>query len=512
MHFKNGGDFVRKFFVLLLLLVLILTVFVFGRDYVTVGTTDKIRILDPADCYDYFSSNILQNTMVGLVDYKVGTSELVPWLAESWEISEDGLVYTFHLRKDAYFMNGNPIDANALKFSIDRVIRLNGDPAFLLADVVEETKVVDKYTFQIKLQYPFSAFIAVLGYTVAYPVDPATTPADDFFFNAPVASGPYYIADWEPDVQIILKRNPKYFGPPPKTETIVIRFYQNASTLRLALESGEIDVAYRTLDPRDLLILKMDPRYVVYEGQSPAIRELVLNVKMPPFDNVKVRKALAYAVDRDAIVSDVFANTVEPLYTLVPIGMWSHLDVMPKRDLAKARELLRELGYSESNPLEITLWYTPSHYGSTEADVAQVLKASIEETGLVKVDIKYAEWATYIDYFVSGSIGAFLLGWYPDYLDPDDYLWPFLSKSGAASMGSFYESPFVENLMLQARKYSDIETRTSINKDVQKILAIDVPYIPLWQGKQYCVSYPYVKGVVLEPSQIFRYYLLYVEE
>jgi len=497
---------------LFLVLILTLALFVFAIDHITIGTTDKIRILDPADCYDYFSSNILQNTMVGLVDYEIGGTEIIPWLAESWDISEDGLVYTFHLRKDAKFMNGHPVDANAMKFSFDRVIALNGDPAFLLSDIVAETKVVDDYTFEVTLEYPFSAFIAVLGYTVAYPVDPAVAPADDFFYDAPVASGPYYIADWERDVQLILKANPDYFGPKPKTDTIVIRFYQNASTLRLALESGEIDVAYRTLDPRDLLIIKSDPRYVVYEGQSPAIRELVFNVQMPPYNNVNIRKAIAYAVDRSYIVDDVFAGTVEPLYTLVPIGMWSHLDVMPERDLEKAKELLRKEGYSEDNPLEIELWYTPSHYGSTEADVVQVLKEAIEETGMIKVDIKYAEWATYIDYFINGYMGAFLLGWYPDYLDPDDYLWPFLSKSGAASMGAFYENSLIETMMIQSRAESDVDIRTEINEDVQKVLAIDVPYVPLWQGKQYCVTYPYVKGVVLEPSQIFRYYLLYTEE
>ncbi|MGC9384129.1 MAG: ABC transporter substrate-binding protein [Kosmotogaceae bacterium] len=500
----------KKFFVIGL--VLVIALFGFAKDYITVGTTDKIKILDPADCYDYFSSNVIQNTRAGLVDYEVGTANIVPWLAKSWEVSEDSLTYTFHLREDAKFRNGNDIDANALKFSFDRVIRLNGDPAFLISDVVAETKVVDKYTFQVTLEYPWSAFVSVLGYTVAYPVDPETTPADELMYDPPVASGPYYIEDWQPDVQLILKANPSYFGPKPKTETIVIKFYQNASTLRLALESGEIDLAYRTLDPRDLMVLKEDPRYVVFEGNSPAIRELVINSNIEPFDDLVVRKAIAYSVDRSAIVSDVFSETVVPLYTLVPIGMWSHENMMPERDLDKAREMLSALGYSEANPLEIELWYTPSHYGTTEADVAQVLKSSIEETGLVEVSLKYAEWSTYIDYFVNGTIGAFLLGWYPDYLDPDDYLWPFLSVNGAASMGAHYENPYVEEVMLLSRGYEDVTVRTELNIDIQKVLSIDVPYIPLWQSKQFCVTQPYISGVVLEPSQIFRYYLLEIEQ
>jgi len=502
---------VRK--TLLVGLLVFLTVLMFGvaKNTVIVGTTDKIRVLDPADAYDYFSCNVLQNTLVGLVSYEVGGSEIVPDLAESWEISDDGLVYTFHLRKGATFMNGNPLDANALKWSFDRVIKLQGDPAFLLSDIVDKTEAPDPTTFKVYLKYPFSAFLSVLAFTVAYPIDPASHPADKIFTDAPVASGPYYVYQWVRDVRLVLAANPKYYGPKPKTELIVINFYENASTLRLALESGQIDLAYRTLDPRDILALKNDPRFKVYEGDSPVIREVVFNVTQDPFSDLRVRKALAFAVNRATIVEDVFAGTVRPLYSLVPMGMWSHMDVMPERELEMARALLRDAGYSKDNPLVIDLWYTPSHYGSTEADVVQVLKEAIEETGMVKVNIKYAEWATYIDYFVNGVMGMFLLGWYPDYLDPDDYLWPFLSESGAKSMGAFYKSPEVEKLMLQARKESDIEKRTELYKQVQQYIEKDVPYIPLWQGKQFCVARPYVKGIVLEPTQIFRYYLLYIE-
>jgi len=502
----------RKLVILGLMALIVVFVFGVARNTVIIGTTDKIRVLDPADAYDYFSCNILQNILVGLVDYKPGTAELVPALAESWEISDDGLVYTFHIRKDAVFANGNPITAKTLKWSFDRVIKLQGDPAFLLSDVVEKTEVPDDYTFKVYLKHPFSAFLSVLAFTVAYPIDPASHPEDKVFTDAPVASGPYYVYQWVRDVRIVLAANPKYFGPKPKTQMIVINFYENASTLRLALESGQIDVAYRTLDPRDVLALKSDPRFVVYEGESPVIREIVFNVTQEPFTDVRVRKAIAYAVNRQAIVEDVFAGTVKPLYSLVPMGMWSHVDVMPKRDLYTARKLLEEAGYSEDNPLEVDLWYTPSHYGSTEADVAQVLKEAIEETGMVKVTIKYAEWATYIDYFVNGVMGMFLLGWYPDYLDPDDYLWPFLSESGAKSMGAFYKNEWVEEMMLQARKESDMQARSELYKKVQQYLAEDVPYVPLWQGKQFCVARPYVKGILLEPTQIFRYYLLYIEQ
>ena len=498
----------RKFFTLL---IIVLALVAFAKDFIVVGTTDKIRSLDPARCYDYFSSNILQNIMVGLVDYKIGTSILKPMLAESWEVLDGGKTYIFHLRKDAVFEDGTPIDAHVFKYSFDRVIRLNGDPAFLLSDVVEKTEVIDDYTFKVTLKYPFSAFISVLGYTVAYPVNPKVYPEDAFYEDIPSASGPYKIKEWIRDVRIVLEENPNFFGEKPKTKVIIINFYESAATLRLALETGEIDVAYRHLDPRDIIDLKEREDIVVYEGASPQIRYLVINVTQKPFDNKKVRKAIAYAVDRKRIVEDVFVGLAKPLYSMIPEGMWGHKDVFPERDLEKAKQLLKEAGYDENNPLVIDLWYTPTHYGTTEADVAQVLKEALEETGVIKVTIKYAEWSTYIDYFLEGAMGLFLLGWYPDYLDPDNYVWPFLSESGAKSLGSFYSNKFVEELMIKARGFTGESARIPFYEKVQEILAEDVPYIPLWQGVATCAAKKSVKGILLEPTQIFRYYILYKE-
>lgn len=489
-------------------LLLIISIFTFSSKVLVVGTTDKIRTLDPAKCYDYFSSNILQNVLTGLVDYEVNTSNLIPSLAESWDVSSDGLVYTFHLRKDAKFEDGTPIDASVMKYSIDRAMKLNGDPAFLLTDIVDSTNVVDEYTFQIKLKYPFSAFLSVLGYTVAWPVNPNLYPENAFYEGAPSSSGPYKITEWIRDVRIVLERNDKFFGPAPKVDKVVITFYESAATLRLALETGQIDIAFRHLDPRDISDLENNPGINVIKGSSPQIRYLVLNTKQAPFSDPLVRKAIMYAVDRQRIVDDVFVGLAQPLYSMVPMGMWSHKDIFPERNLSAAKRLLQQAGYWTDKPLTIDLWYSPTHYGTTEADVAQVLKESLEETGIIKINIKYAEWSTYVDYFLNGTMGLFLLGWYPDYIDPDDYLWPFLSINGAKSMGSFYENPTTEAIMKAARICVNQEARSELYAQTQNHLVVDVPNIPLWQGVAVVATQKNIKGVLLEPTQIFRYYLI----
>ncbi len=501
-----------KKYLVILFAVLALLAFAM-KSTVVVGTTDKIVILDPAKAYDYFSCNILQNIMVGLVGYKIGSSEIVPQLATSWEISKDGLTYTFHLRKDAKFEDGTPIDAKAVVWSIKRAMKLNGDPAFLLTDVVKSVEAVDDYTVKFTLKKPDVTFLSRLAFTVAYPVNPKEYPANDFFHGMPQksASGPYKVMQWVRDVKIVLEENPYYFGEKPKTKRIVIMFYDDAATLRMALETGEIDIAYRHLNPRDFLDLKKSPYVKTYEGNSPQIRYIVFNVKKAPFDNVLVRRAIAYAVNRQEIINDVFYGLARPLYSMIPMGMWGHEDVFPKRNLEKAKELLQKAGYSASNPLKIDLWYTPTHYGLTEADVAQVIKESLEQTGMIKVNIKYAEWSTYIDYFLHGQMGMFLLGWYPDYLDPDDYISPFLGTEGAKSLGSFYSDPQMDDWIVKARSVVDINQRKAFYHKIQLKLANDAPYIPLWQGVATAAALTNVKGVLLEPTQIFRYYIIYAE-
>ncbi len=498
------------FAVTLILLVSAVSMFAMSaKDYVIVGTTDKVTSLDPAKAYEYFSDNILQNVMTGLVEYIPGTTKLVPALAKSWKISPDGLTYTFHLKSGLKFSNGDPINAQAFKFSIDRVIRLKQNPSFLLADVVKDVKVIDDLDFEIHLKYPFAPFINILAFTVSYPVDPKVYPADKVYNGLPVASGPYMITKLVRGQEVELRRNPNYYGKPAKTPIILLKIYRAANNLYMALLNGEVDVAYRTLLPQQFAQIENNPKFKAYVGKSPFIREVVFDVNVKPFDNPKVREAISYAINRKQISTEIFKSQVVPLYTLIPDGMWGHKNVMPKYNPDKAVEMLKALGYSKSNPLKISLWYTPSHYGSTESDLALTIKNNLEATGLVKCEVKYAEWATYIDYWTKGVMGMFLLGWYPDYFDPDDYMWPFLESKASPSMGSYYSNKTVDQLLLDARLLSDIPGRTALYDAVQDIMAKEAPYVPLFQGEQQVVAKPEVGGILMDPVQIFRYYLLY---
>jgi len=483
---------------------------------IILGTTDKITVLDPAKCYDFYTWEIFNNIGEGLLKYKPGTTEIVPGIAESYEVSEDGKVYTFHLRSGLKFTDGAPLDASAVKYSIDRVMKLGLDPSWLVSAFVEKVEVVDELTVKFILKKPVSYFPSLVATVPYFPVSPKSYPADKMAEPLVGHYGPYKIKRWIRDVELVLEANPDYYGTPPKTKEFIIKFYKDASTLRLAVETGEIDIAWRTLKPTDILDLKARGVLTIEEVPGPYIRYLVLRCNQAPFNDVRLRRAIAAAIDRNKICDEVYKGTVEPLYSMIPKGMWSHIDAFKEeygvRNLTLAKELLKEAGYSEENPFEFELWYTPTHYGDLEADVALVIKESLEETGMMKVTLKSAEWATYAaEYIAKGVMPIFLLGWYPDYLDPDDYTTCFLHSKWSPDLGVFYNNSKMDELLDKASVTIDKAERAELYKEIQRLMAEEAPVIPFFQGKLFIVFWPNVRGVILDPTMLLRYYLIYKE-
>lgn len=476
---------------------------------IIIGTTDKVTDLDPANAYDFHTWEIFHNTMDTLLHYIPGTTDLEPGLAERYEVSADGLEYTFYLRQGLKFPDSTPFNAEAVKWSIDRVMKLQGDPNWLVTSFVDHVEVVDEYTVKFVLQAPVNYFPLLVATMPYAPVSPNCYSADQFDSDSTCGGiGPYKIEKWVRDQELDLVANPDWYGEPPKADKIIVKYFADATTMRLALENGEIDVATKSLNPTDYADLRQNPEIQVIEGPGAQIRYLVFNHTIAPFDNPKVRQAIAYAVDREAIANKAFQGTHQPLYSMVPMGMWSHIDAFPKRDLEKAKALLQEAGYSADNPLQIDLWWTPTHYGDTEADVAAVVKESLEETGMIQVTLQSAEWATYTDQF--GSMGFFLLGWYPDYLDPDNYTYPFAASDASDDIGIYYASEQMDALLKAEQSATDLrgDERKKIFEDIQRLWAEDIPTIPLTQGKLLVAARNNIGGIVLDPNMLTHYFLL----
>ncbi|MHB8605293.1 MAG: ABC transporter substrate-binding protein [Thermoplasmatota archaeon] len=505
---------------------------------VTLGTTDTITSLDPGDAYEYLSINVLQNTMSGLLSNKPDSATLQPELAATLPvISPDGLTYTFVLKPNLKYADGTPIVASDFLWALERnsgqVGGVEGGPAFLIydspgVDIANSSAVDATGTLIVKLKQPGVFFNSLVvfpnfapipksEYTKAAWREPTGPTA-----NLPVSSGPYQITEYKQGESITLKANPNYAGPrAAKTGTIVIKLFSTSAALKAALQNKEVDAAYRTFTPDEWTDLKTrapTTGLTPYEAPGPSPARFIgfnTNATLQPLSaNLNVRQAVAYAVDRAEISHVVFADTAAPLYSIVPTGFVGQQDSFKTKygatpDLTKAEAALTAAGYSTSNKLAIDLWFnSDGHYGDTEADLATLIKSEIEKTGMVTVTLKSEPWASYKKQFRQGNYGMFLIGWFPDYLDSDDYLSPFLTVGGAKSFGTFYDNPTAVDLIKQEQKGPADSDRIAPIHQLQDIAANDVPMLPLFTGAQQAAALTSVSGVFLSPTQVFPYYTM----
>lgn len=493
-------------------------------DTLVIGTTDKITELSPENSYDYWTWHVFGQISEALVQFRPGTTEIVGQLAESWQVAEDGLSYTFRLRPGVTFTDRTPFDASSVKASLDTVLRRAGPEGGVgLIENIKSVDVVDARTVRINLKAPDATFLARMTWGVA----PAhiykfTGPANETAKGRFVGTGPYRLTQHVPDQRTVYEAYAGYWGTQPKTRRIITTFLADASSLAAAAESGQVDLGFRTFNPEDIRRLQQSARVTVQRGPSLSVRYIVFNVTAKPFDDVRVRRGIAFALDRDRIAANVFGGINSALYSMVPPGLWSHTAAFPKRDLNQARALLREAGYSTGKKLNVTLWLTPVRYGNTEPDAGAVVKRAIEETGLASVTIKTQEWATYTKSFAAGEFGMFFLGWFPDFIDPDNYLAPwlteapqglgtFLNKATSAGDKQYYTQ--FQQLLTQAKATTDRAARTRLYEQGQRLLAESAILVPMWSNnlQAFAIYQKNVKGLVLSPDMALRVWTIFKE-
>lgn len=488
----------------------------FAKETLVYATTEKVIDLDPANAYDFHTWEIFYNIYQGLLRYPPGETNLVPGLAESYDISADGKEYTFKLRKGLKFTDGTPFDANAVKWSIDRVIALKGDPSWLVTDFVDHVDVVNNLSVKFVLKNPVAYFPSLVASVPYYPVNPNIYPKDKIVRDPSemkggklVGLGPYQVVSFKRDQEIVMDANPNYYGPKPKNDRVVIRYFADATTMRLALEKGEVDFAFKSLNPSDIVDLEKSDKIQTIKAQGPYIRYICFLTDTKPFSDKNLRQAVAAAINRKPLLQKVFLGQNAPLYSMVPMGMWSHTDdfktVHGDGNIAKAQKLLKGAGYSESNKLTFDFWYTPSHYGDTEVDMAAVIKDQLEATGMMKVNVKSAEWAAYRDNWANKVMPIWLLGWYPDYIDPDNYTSAFAGTAGSKGLGIHFSSAVWDKKFVEGQTITDMGKRAAVYKDLQKLWTVEVPTMPIFQGTLYLFTQNNVRGIMLSPTLQFNY-------
>jgi peptide/nickel transport system substrate-binding protein len=486
------------------------------------ATTESLTVLDPSNAYDFHTWELFQNIGQGLLKYKPGTTEIIPGLAESYTASAGADEYTFKLREGLKFSDGTPFDAEVVKWSVDRVMALEGDPSWLATSYVDSVEVVDQYTVRFILQGPVGFYPSVVATVPYFPMNPELYP-EDRWINDPselnggeyAGLGPYNLVSFKRDEEMIFEANPDYYGEKPNIDRIVIRYFADATTMRLALERGEVDLVYKTLNPSDIEDLSQNSDYKTFKMSGPYIRYLCFETSEGLFSDKRLRQAVGALIDRQEIIDKVFLGQNAPLYSMVPNGMIYHTDDFKTQlgdgNIELAEKLLAEAGYNAGNPLEFDLWYPPQHYGDTEKDMVEVMQAQMQRTPVVKVNLKSAEWATYINNLDTKQMKVFTLGWYPDYIDPDNYTAAFASSEGSPGMGIYFSDPQWDALFDQEQTSSDPAVREQVFKELQMLWTEECPTVPIFQGNLYVFTKQNVSGVNIGPTLIFNYDQLEME-
>jgi peptide/nickel transport system substrate-binding protein len=477
------------------------------------GTTDSVTNIDPAGNYDYGSGTVDLLIFEHLLDFKKPGAAPQPSLASSCGfVGESLTTYTCTVRSGVKFSNGSPLTAEDVKWSFDRVKKIH-DPSgidFLIENLKSVSTAGNKVTFHLKTPQSTWPLLLTTGAGSIVPKD--TYPMDKIVPNdqPQVGTGPYTLVKYTPGQQAVFKANSSYWGTKAKTENLIINYYTKSSTMKLALQRGEIDMVFREFTPTELQSLKTSSGLKIHQGNGVSIRYLVLNVKRPPTNNLGVRKAIAYLIPRQTIASRIYHGLVKPLYSMVPAGMAGHTDAFATTygrspNVAKARAALKAAGVQ--SPVPLSLWWTPSHYGVASADEFAEIQRALNASGLFKVTLKSAEWAQYSD-ALGRQYGAFQLGWFPDYPDPEDYLIPFYAK------GNFtfnqYTTPKMESLLKKEKGAKSNAARLGFVRQAQALAAKGLPTIPYWQGAMIAVAKSSVQGIdaTLDPTYIMRFWTL----
>jgi len=486
------------------------------------GTTDSETSNDPAKCYELFCGNLLTVVYSRLVSYPSQGTDLVPDAAVALPtISSDGLTYTFKMKPNLKFSDGSALDAAAVKFSIDRVIKLNvsGSAAFLLSDSMKSVDAPDASTVVFHMKHPDATFLSKLSFEVASIVNPRVMPAATVAPNTLIAGSGFYKMDPSKYVEgqsLELDANPNAVLGPPKNAKVLVKFYSSSSALKLALQNKEVDVAFHTFTTTETASLKANPNITTTGPGLGRIRFLVFDVKQKPWDNVHMRKAIVYAVDRARINTDAFSGLVKPSYSMVRSSFGVYDPVFQttygtKADKSKVNSELALAGIPAGTKVPITLWASTNHYGDSEQDAQLSIKRQLEETGRFTVTTKTEDWAAFkVDYSKppAGKFGLFMLGWFPDYFDPDDYISPFIGTAGAASRGSFFSDPAVDTQVTQEQQTSNEAARATIFKQLQQLIADKALYDPLWEQAEYIFTQKNVTGAALDVTSYMRFEVL----
>ena len=484
--------------------------------------------LDPHLTTDTASAGIVVEIFSGLVALDTNL-KIVPDIAERWDI-EDGMVYTFYLRRDAKFHDGTPVTAQDFKWSFERAADPKTESPVAdtyLGDIigvkdklegkateVRGVKVIDDYTLQIAIDAPKSYFLAKLTYPTAYVLDKENVEKGGrIWTDHPNGTGPFKLAEYLIGERLVLERNEYFYRGVANLDKIIMPL--SGGQAMTMYENDEIDITGVGLFDLDRVQDPNEPlnKELVTAPPEFQISYIGFNVQEPPFDDVKFRQALTYAIDKELIADQVLSNLVVPAYGVLPPGFPAYNPDLQglKFDLERAQQLLAESKYADPATRDDIRITVPGTGGTIGLDLEVIIELWEQLLG-VQVEIRQVEWATFLQDLNRQNLQAFAgLGWQADYPDPQDFLEILFHSKSEINHGA-YSNPEVDSLLDQAGIEQDIAKRIELYQMAEKIIVEEAGWIPLWYGgERHVLIKPYVKGYKLLPMIVPKLKDVYIE-
>jgi peptide/nickel transport system substrate-binding protein len=479
-----------------------------------IGKPSEPDTLDPHVAQSNNSLTITCKTYETLVKFAVvnghATADVVPGLAQSWAVDPSGEVWDFTLAPGHRFSDGRPVDAAAVKFSFDRLMRIAKGPNedFPAIGAVE---ALDQRTVRFRLTYPFAPFLQSLANCGGDVVDPAVMAfavnddfAQGYLATHSLGSGPYQIVHVEKGAEIVLEPNPYFPGPPPRIRRVVIKIIAEASVRRLELEKGDLDLI-EEVSPDQIDVLRKKPDIVVID--EPCFREdlLFINSQRPPFDNVLVRQALSFAIDYQGIVDFVLLGKAKQMRGFIPEGFAGYDEAAPQfhYDPKKAQALLAQAGLRH-----LTIGFLYAKADPTWQTVGLIVQQNLADIG-VKLELHEYSYTTMRDMIDRGDFDIAIGNYAPDFNDPSQYLnyWVDSRLFGLAGNRAFYKNPEVDAMIRRALSEKDPAARQTLYQRAQRIAVEAAPYILLSQKHYEAAMRSNVHGFVFNPLllQVFNF-------
>jgi peptide/nickel transport system substrate-binding protein len=496
-----------------------------GTPLVLARVKDAV-VLDPSHATDGLSLNTTNEVMQNLVAFKAGSFDVVGDVAERWSASADGKTWTFELKPGLLFSDGTPLDAKAVKFNFDRW-RLTMNPAHgnftysYYADdfggfpgVITDVQAPSATRVVITLAKPLGPFLRDIAEQAFGLGSPQAILADPKAFELkPVGSGPYQVAEWVRDDHITLVANPKWKGAKPGYQTVIIRDIPDQATSVLSIQKGDIDML---TDPRpdDAKALAKQTGITVLEQPSNNVSYVAMHVEKKPFGDVRVRRAVAYAIDVATMAKSLYSSGAVVANNWTPPGMLGENPAVTTypHDPVKARALLAAAGFPNGFATTLSYSTAPRPYLPEPQRVAETIQANLAQAGIT-VTLQPYEWGVYLDRIKHGQHEMCLIGWTGDNGDPDNFFYPLLDedsahKDGTAQNYSFWRDPAFHQLMLQGQTAVDDAKRRDIYRRANAMVHDQAPAISLVHTTVPIVLKSSLRGFVPSPNTSYHFNLI----